>query len=506
MMVERNGRSGRGPSQRSQSRPGGGGESGAWPIPPVVMLLVKAARATVTLPSAPECTASASWAYIRDDRRWTPTWTIRSCFRAAFDHRAALDDRHRQRLLDVDVLAGPAGGDHLDGVPVVGRRDHDGVDVLAIEHRAEVLDPRDLALDRRHLGDPLAQPGEPGIDPVIGPVQVGLIDVAQGDDLGVGMRQEALQELAAAIADADEAQPDPFVGPQHAARRQARGGRGRGAAVFENARRLTPCAMGSLLRDAGSWGLPVAPMRPARCGEVNDLEDRMRCLPGKRYNRGRRSARRSAMAVRATDKRAVVAMMACRRRSRTRPRPGRARPRAGRGRPERQGDEPGRRRSRRPDLVPPRRTARDLPVPDLRRPQGGVYPGGGRLDRPDAREASELSGAGCRKVDLARERGDTEQLKIGSVIHRELLIAAAEAGVFLDAPIRIGPGPSAGQGRSPGVNPMPPAMPAAAIGASSMPARPLPFPSIRGLVPREGLESDRLVESLMAEPGIQQSA
>ncbi len=60
-----------------------------------------------------------------------------------------------------------------------------------------------------------------------------------------------------------------------------------------------------------------------------------------------------------------------------------------------------------------------------------------------------------RKVDLTRERGDTDQLKIGSVIHRELLIAAAEAGVFLDAPVQLGPGPVAGQGRSPGVNPMP---------------------------------------------------
>ena len=83
MMVERNGRSGRGPSQRSQSRPGGGGESGAWPIPPGAMLLVNAARATVTLPSAPDCTDSASCAYIRDERRCVPTCTIRSCFRAA---------------------------------------------------------------------------------------------------------------------------------------------------------------------------------------------------------------------------------------------------------------------------------------------------------------------------------------------------------------------------------------------------------------------------------------
>jgi hypothetical protein len=60
-----------------------------------------------------------------------------------------------------------------------------------------------------------------------------------------------------------------------------------------------------------------------------------------------------------------------------------------------------------------------------------------------------------RKVDLSRERGDTDQLKIGSVIHRELLIAAAEAGVFLDTPLQLGPGPFTGQSRSPSVNQMP---------------------------------------------------
>ena len=43
---------------------------------------------------------------------------------------------------------------------------------------------------------------------------------------------------------------------------------------------------------------------------------------------------------------------------------------------------------------------------------------------------------------LDRVRGATEKLKVGSVIHRELLIAAAQSGVVLGAPLRIGPGPS----------------------------------------------------------------
>lgn len=40
-----------------------------------------------------------------------------------------------------------------------------------------------------------------------------------------------------------------------------------------------------------------------------------------------------------------------------------------------------------------------------------------------------------RDVVLAREKGDTDRLRLGSAIHRELLAAAAAEGVFLGAPI-----------------------------------------------------------------------
>jgi hypothetical protein len=56
------------------------------------------------------------------------------------------------------------------------------------------------------------------------------------------------------------------------------------------------------------------------------------------------------------------------------------------------------------------------------------------------------------RVDLDRERGATELLKVGSVIHRELLFAAAQSGVVLGAPMRIGPGPSAAQRPAPRAN------------------------------------------------------
>jgi hypothetical protein len=61
-----------------------------------------------------------------------------------------------------------------------------------------------------------------------------------------------------------------------------------------------------------------------------------------------------------------------------------------------------------------------------------------------------------RTVDLRRERGETEKLKVGSVIHRELMVAAARSGVLLGGPLTIGPGPSStGLSPAPRVQPMP---------------------------------------------------
>lgn len=55
-------------------------------------------------------------------------------------------------------------------------------------------------------------------------------------------------------------------------------------------------------------------------------------------------------------------------------------------------------------------------------------------------------------VLLDHERGATEKLKVGSVIHRELLLAAAESGIVLGEPMRIGPGPSASRRPTPRTN------------------------------------------------------
>ncbi len=45
-----------------------------------------------------------------------------------------------------------------------------------------------------------------------------------------------------------------------------------------------------------------------------------------------------------------------------------------------------------------------------------------------------------RRIVLANEQGATESLKVGSVIHRELIGAAAMSGIILGEPLQVGPG------------------------------------------------------------------
>jgi hypothetical protein len=66
-----------------------------------------------------------------------------------------------------------------------------------------------------------------------------------------------------------------------------------------------------------------------------------------------------------------------------------------------------------------------------------------------------------RGVDLKRERGETEKLKVGSVIKRELIAAAGMSGVFLDGGPSVGPGPGLEVSRAPG--------PAASTGSRNRP-------------------------------------
>ncbi len=133
------------------------------------------------------------------------------------DHRAPFGDAQRDRLLDIDILARLAGVDGLQGVPVVGCGDDDGVHVLEFEQLAVVLEP---------LGA--------GADLLRREVEVGLVDVADGDDLGVGLLEEAVEHLVAAVAQADEAEADAVIGAEDAEGREGRGGAdgGEGAGEF----------------------------------------------------------------------------------------------------------------------------------------------------------------------------------------------------------------------------------------------------------------------------------
>ena len=135
-------------------------------------------------------------------------------FSRRIDHRPAFHDRHRERFLYINILSRLAGRDHLDRVPVVGRGDHDRVDVLSIEDRAKVVDPRHIAVELGHLGDSLAQTGKPRIQAIVSTIEIRLVDVAQRDDLGIDVRQESFQELASAVSHADEAEPHLVAGCQ----------------------------------------------------------------------------------------------------------------------------------------------------------------------------------------------------------------------------------------------------------------------------------------------------
>ncbi len=82
-----------------------------------------------------------------------------------------------------------------------------------------------------------------------------------------------------------------------------------------------------------------------------------------------------------------------------------------------------------------------------------------------------------RPVDLARERGETDRLKVGSVVKRELMVAAAQAGVVIGG--STSPPFSAQTSRSPetrAARPIVPFQPAPTNLGPAPPSFPNPFP------------------------------
>ena len=116
------------------------------------------------------------------------------------DHRAAFGDGVRQRLFAVDVLARLARAHGLQGVPMVGRADDHGVDVLAFEQLAEVAVDVALAVLGGHR--------------LLGVGRTLLVDVAHGRGLG----EELAHVRLALPADADVPGDDLLVGPEGACR------------------------------------------------------------------------------------------------------------------------------------------------------------------------------------------------------------------------------------------------------------------------------------------------
>ena len=116
------------------------------------------------------------------------------------DHRLALDHVDADRLLDVHVGPGLHGGDHGQGVPVVGGRDQDYVEAAGLEHRPVV----GISLGRLLRGLPT------GDDPR-GLGEHRRVDVAERNDFHRRDLDEP-QEVALAVPAAAD-QPDP-PGPE----------------------------------------------------------------------------------------------------------------------------------------------------------------------------------------------------------------------------------------------------------------------------------------------------
>lgn len=112
------------------------------------------------------------------------------------DHLAALPDRVADGLLDVDVLAGLAAEDGHGGVPVVGRRRGDRVDVVHLENFPVVLDD-----------------AEAGIL-LFGVARLAGVGVADRDDFYAGNGEHRLQVEPAAAAEADDRDANFFIGAE----------------------------------------------------------------------------------------------------------------------------------------------------------------------------------------------------------------------------------------------------------------------------------------------------
>ena len=120
--------------------------------------------------------------------------------RRRFHHLSPFPHGVRRGLLDVDVLSGLQGPDGGERMPVIGRGDDDGVDVLVVHHAPQILD--EAGLERRHVGEARV------VDALGRQVRV---DVAERLDLDVREPREPTLERVALPPDADARRDDAIV-------------------------------------------------------------------------------------------------------------------------------------------------------------------------------------------------------------------------------------------------------------------------------------------------------
>ena len=126
------------------------------------------------------------------------------------EHRVDARNVVRGGLLDVHVLAGGDGVHHLLAVPVIGRRNEHGVDVLPLEDAAIVADDIEL--------EGLARRRHPLIEPR-------LVDLGRREELTILLPTERVEHTAATVAGADDCHAHPIVGAlDPGAKKRPRGG------------------------------------------------------------------------------------------------------------------------------------------------------------------------------------------------------------------------------------------------------------------------------------------
>ncbi len=123
------------------------------------------------------------------------------------DDRRSFGEIMRQRLLDVDILAGGAGVHGHGHMPMIGRADEYGLNVLAIEHFLVVLGGERF-----------------GIGQFAAFVQMGIPNVAHGRDADIRDLGQRFHKVLAASAGADTADVDRIVGTQDVDGRHGKGG------------------------------------------------------------------------------------------------------------------------------------------------------------------------------------------------------------------------------------------------------------------------------------------